>query len=556
MKEHSISDPLTKPPVLDYGRPEPVTRRLLRRIPRFSVWTWLLPLVVAASINSLWNDHYVWEVQCTFPHGFSTLAGHISPDHHRLIARAESGDPSEIGVLYICDVKTGKILHSVGKSDDCTKQIIFSPDGTRLLTLGGWTYREETVNGISKKVDYGGPMRAPQLWDVATGKHILDLEPVPNDSSSAFFSPDGRHIVTFDFQAFTKFYDARSGQRTVELACGTPSDFSRDSSRVADLTYGIGILSTTDGHSISWLESALQSVQPVGVQRDFSPDGKTFAYSDNSLLQRLDVATGRLAPSPTDLGGYCYALWYAPDGRRIYALNDVGNHRKNMTLAEIDPHSGRVLKTATRIFDAEPSITTSPNGRQIVFFDWNGSMDIFDAATLGVIRHLNDAGYHGYSNVPFSPDGSRAVVVPEMAGGFIQVLDTRTWLPTSTITDEWNGGSGRFSDAMFVDDTAHVLTTTDRGNYQLWHRSRPEGAWGLIMLPMFWLAAAATVAWVSSLWRDLKRWNRRMPYRPGQGAMSQIRPTEGANTRKTRTVEESSGFIASTPPLPRIWSLS
>jgi len=188
---------------------------VLRRIPRLSARTWLLGLVAAASIIWCWNNRDIWVVQHTFPRAFSSLAENVSPDRRQIIVRDSPGDVESTGRLSVVDIDTAEIFRTFGISGDCRREMIISPDGTRLLTLGGWQQLTDSTNGVSTTRTLGGPVPRPHLWDLTTGNLIADLDPLPI-TSQACFSPDGYRIVTLENERAT-LYDGATGQRVAVL---------------------------------------------------------------------------------------------------------------------------------------------------------------------------------------------------------------------------------------------------------------------------------------------------------------------------------------------------
>ena len=67
-----------------------------------------------------------------------------------------------------------EIVPALGHSDSVSS-VAFSPDGTRVLSGGGWTVK---------------------LWDAATGALIRTFEGHANPVSSLAFSPDGTRVLS------------------------------------------------------------------------------------------------------------------------------------------------------------------------------------------------------------------------------------------------------------------------------------------------------------------------------------------------------------------------
>jgi WD40 repeat protein len=83
---------------------------------------------------------------------------------------------SEDKTVRLWDVRTGKLLRTIGAHEDATRDLVFSADG-RLLATAGW---DEVV----------------RLWDATTGQEI---EPAFEHHSGIWavaLSPDGRRLAT------------------------------------------------------------------------------------------------------------------------------------------------------------------------------------------------------------------------------------------------------------------------------------------------------------------------------------------------------------------------
>jgi WD40 repeat protein len=96
----------------------------------------------------------------------------FSPDGKALAAGGESG------IIYLCELATGKIRTELRSDGHAILSLAFSPDGTRLAAgLAG-----------SPRVD---------LWHLKSGKRLAPMD-LPSDSQSVgdlVFSPDQRTLA-------------------------------------------------------------------------------------------------------------------------------------------------------------------------------------------------------------------------------------------------------------------------------------------------------------------------------------------------------------------------
>ncbi len=239
----------------------------------------------------------------------------------------------------------------------------------------------------------------------------------------------------------------------------------------------------------------------------FSPDGVNCAVADNGCLNLIDLATGHRSAPQLDAHACCRHLLYMPDGKRLLWLDPltVHFHSTAWPVMAIDARLNRVVATTrlTGWTDGNGGIIASPDGRHVAIFNGDATADVLDATTLASLSHLTGCSA-GYSAAPFSPDGSRMVTVAQNVNA-VELRETRGWVPSSTIRDP-AGAFVRFSDAVFAGDADHVLTATTTGLIRLWHRRRPEAAWGVVALPGLWVAVIASAAALASTANDLRRW--------------------------------------------------
>jgi WD40 repeat protein/uncharacterized caspase-like protein len=114
----------------------------------------------------------------TFSHdGRFLLTGSV-----RMAGSSDTGEPSFSGVARLWDTKTMKLIGSFG-----TKPVVYaalSSDGKYILTASG----ARSAGGLTGIGDV-------QIWEVASGKNVKDLE-FEGYVRSVAFSPDGQSILT------------------------------------------------------------------------------------------------------------------------------------------------------------------------------------------------------------------------------------------------------------------------------------------------------------------------------------------------------------------------
>src|SRR5262249_36391317 len=174
------------------------------------------------------------------------------------------------GTVKVWDLTTGKILLDIPAHNDAVRGVAYSPDGRLLASAGG---RDQQDNNIG-------------VWETATGNaihHHLHAGPGSFVWSVAF-SPDGRHLAA---------------------------------------TTGRHPPATTGFQNVLWDAATGQKLRPIPlVERAFrvafSPDGKRLATACESQTVRLwDVDTGEELVRRRVSGDELWGVAFSPDGRYL-----------------------------------------------------------------------------------------------------------------------------------------------------------------------------------------------------------------------------------------------
>src|SRR5262249_50248491 len=140
----------------------------------------------------------------------NSVAGCVSfsPDGTRVLTGSSNGKTAQVW-----DARTGAALFTLkGRRgpaavetsstglEEGEQSASFSPDGTRIVTVGGQRGAHEAT-----------------VWDARTGAELLALTGHTNMVLSAAFSPDGTWIVTGSVDGTAKVWDARTGAPRLEM---------------------------------------------------------------------------------------------------------------------------------------------------------------------------------------------------------------------------------------------------------------------------------------------------------------------------------------------------
>jgi len=276
--------------------------RLRRLLPRFSLRTLVVFLLLVTSSTALWSAfrRNTWaETKVLRGHRDCVYGAQFSPDGTRLTTW--SLDETK----RTWDVKTGECLSVLeygplalpprGRAslepsllaeaqDDCTVVISDPETGERLQVLKGHSRPVYLVkfSGDGERLVTAGRDRTARVWKAATGECLGVLEGHDGHVLCAEFSRDGRRIVTGGFDGGTFIWDAsncnflgfvasmhRGPFRDVTLAL--PSAYLRRENAGLEGTdrFAALIVGAENRQDLEWLQVSGIPVYAVA----FSPDG-------------------------------------------------------------------------------------------------------------------------------------------------------------------------------------------------------------------------------------------------------------------------------------------
>jgi WD40 repeat protein len=235
----------------------------------------------------------------------------ISQDGNRLATRHSGNE------FIVWDIAKRQPILTFNDADvhqvDVMATLAISPDGKSVVYA--------TENSI-------------RVWDVASGKQVLNLAPANKDTQPSFvgvpsFSTDGKRILgIFDYpqiptgvERHAVIWDSMSGARLADFVVakgnliGGAIAMSPDGARlvVGDSSSAVRVLDVKSGESLSE-EYNDSFVVHVAI----SPDGKQYAAAsiDGTAVVR-DMATGKVLFPPLTQSATIYQLEYSPNGKHI-----------------------------------------------------------------------------------------------------------------------------------------------------------------------------------------------------------------------------------------------
>jgi WD40 repeat protein len=220
-------------------------------------------------------------------------------DRKRLDALAFSPDGKTIALanndtIRLIDVGTGQEAPAVERHEGPILAVVASPDGETVATSGG----EGTV----------------RLWDPATGKQRLSLQPGEAITSLAF-APDGKSLAGGGQRLY--LWESTAGKLLWKNEEALPKNAS-----ITNLIFSLAF--APDGKTLAWKDEwgttihladaatgatarTSESKSRNTTRFAISSDGKTLATGDEVFVRTFEVATGK--PLATFKQGHTSSVW-------------------------------------------------------------------------------------------------------------------------------------------------------------------------------------------------------------------------------------------------------
>jgi WD40 repeat protein len=238
--------------------------------------------------------------------GFNGNTGAVQPSYSpdgKWIA-AGNGDNK----IFVWNAQTGEQRTTLVGFQGWARHTAFSPDGTRLASAND--------NDGTKASKIVGTVI---VWDLASAKALWTMQVSPHGTTSVAYSPDGKYLITGDWDANGIIWDANTGKKLFTLP---------DQSWVTAVSYGPDgkLVATGDFNGIVTLWNASTGKKLVTLKGhnglvnavSFSPDGKLIATASKDGTARVwDATTGEnLLTVPVDTQGVG-GVSFTSDGKRL-----------------------------------------------------------------------------------------------------------------------------------------------------------------------------------------------------------------------------------------------
>lgn len=379
----------------------------------------------------------------------------MSPGAHLIASAGE-------GKIFLWDVSTGTLRHTLNFPTNYAWGLAFSPDNKTLVSSG----------------------RNIILWDTETGTQLPKLKEHNRTARALIYSPDGKILAGGDFGGEIILWDIESQNQkpknrkltlpSVLRNVTTKKPFKPQHSSLIGHTRSIETLAFTadskilasgssDGTATIW-DVANKTAQvtihghtgSVQVLRFLENDKKLISSSTDSKMCVWDVDTGSQQLIHTKPKWRGYTLTLSPDGKTLA----TGSGRNEISLWDMETNS----LTATFKTGHDKSINVlafSPDGKILASGSRGGTLELWDVSIQQRLSIL-DSHTDAVNAVLFSPDGNFFASASD--DGTVQLWDIHTGAKAVLSTDPNEGVRA----LAFSPDSKTLVSGRWDGPIQLW----------------------------------------------------------------------------------------
>ncbi len=295
---------------------------------------------------TIWNLEAAEPVQLVETGGAPATVTALSPDGKLL---ASSGEENGRAVIYVRDVATGKVLHTLLGHEATVVSLAFSTDNSKIVSgsadktarvwnladakfpelsrFAGHTMAVSAVafNTDASQVLSGSADNSVKLWSVADAAEVMDFAGHTTGPIVAVAMTTANVPISASADKTVRFWNAADGKQAraiTETEAVTTMAIARDSARIAVALAGgtIKTYQTSDGAAQQTFTAHTGAVKSLA----FSQDGARLvsAGADN-LGIAWNVADGRLLEMIPVAGGLASAA-YGPTADTVFLAGTDG----------------------------------------------------------------------------------------------------------------------------------------------------------------------------------------------------------------------------------------
>jgi WD40 repeat protein len=379
-------------------------------------------------------------------------------------SEGDEGGPKLFATAW--DVASRKKLSSIELPHDSEGDAALSADGKVLAT---WGRRDHRGRGPNPNPNLN---RTLQLWDVATGKEVRQIQVDSYSSKKAAFSPDGKELAVLAPDAELTFYEIETGKRLRGLAAR--SDGSRDGRRgmiryspdgklllVGRGDDSVQLWETATGKRLRLPEGPDCSLQSVA----FLADGKVLAGGNKGQSICLwEVTTGALLSPRGGHTGAVNAVYFLAGGKKVLSVGPDGSRLWDSATGKEVPNELPVAQEEQWVGGVSGFVLSSDGKYMTILSRQSRSVRVHDFATGKELLTV-DLPQPWDGNITDAFGGNRVVSLDAVPKGMRMEIRVRVWdLTTKRPVQSLEGGiHTNGSNLALSPDGKYVAVTNGMG---------------------------------------------------------------------------------------------
>lgn len=363
----------------------------------------------------------------------------FTPDGRKVLALTASGD------VRVWDAAQRSLVLAFASDYAGVRQLSFSPDSRRLLTIGRDGYK---------------------VWNAARGALLFSAHSGLNEGADALLTPDGNRLITVDHASdVAEVWDIQDGRKlyTYGLHTDAVTAVAMDPEGARLLLAGMdGYAEILDSNVVPWWRVQSFEANPSSVRFNQGGDRVLIAGAKGTegFAAVYDVPMRRISQAFEPYPSYFFDVTASGDAKSVVAAAADGS------AAVFDGTSGRLVSSIAPLSVPAQSARLNRDGTRALVRPWyvgpveTGVVRLWDAKGSRLVSDLGHAG--GLRSAEFSPDGSAVATGGEDAA-------FRLWSAgDGRLLQTFRGHSGPVHSVHFSADGARLLTASSDRTVRIW----------------------------------------------------------------------------------------
>jgi WD40 repeat protein len=309
------------------------------------------------------------------------------------------------------------------------------------------------------------------------GQRLQTFKGHQNKVISAAFSPDGKRVLTGDWNNTAILWDAKTGEQ-LHLFKGQNTghcSVAFNPNGKVILTGFSDLSGSRDDTAVLWNAATFEQIRvfkgrAIGYVVAFSPDGRHVLTGPNVTL--WDTNTGNPLRELKGHAGGVMAIAFSPDGQRAL----TGSLDRTAILWDVN--TGKRIRDFMGHGSEVMSVAFSPNGNRALLGCHDNAVILYDVDTGKQIRVSQGRG-GGLTPVAFSPDGKWALAGVWDQNPVAILYDADSGEPIHA----FEGHSDMVAAVAFSPDGRQAITGSWDGTAVLWNADMSKSIIGTNTTP-------------------------------------------------------------------------